>query len=237
MATRVKKFGWVESLTVGLILSLILFLQTHFAIPILSDSTGIEPIIFWFLIAGLLMFLPMILYGLYILDKEGNRFNFVVLSERLRFKKMSKTDWKITVIAFLAIGFLSFAIMEIQKVIFVNVENQPQFMTFEPISDGRYYILLLWFPYWLLNIFGEEFFWRGVILPLQETASKKGWMLNSAAWFLFHLSFGFNLVLTLLPILIILPYVVSRQKNSWIGVILHAGLNGPSFLAISFGLI
>lgn len=37
--------------------------------------------------------------------------------------------------------------------------------------------------------------------------------------------------------LLILPYVVQKTKNTWTGVLIHAIINGPSFLAISFGLL
>lgn len=232
-----KSFGWINSLVLGVILSAILFLQTHLLIPFLSSTTNLESVIFWFIVAGLGMFLPMILYGIYILKNEGLELSKNTFKSRLRFSKMTKQDWLVTLYSFTAIGFLSFVFMELLKLFFNNVSHQPSFMYFEPLTPDRYWILLLWLPYWLLNILGEEFFWRGVILPKQNISGKFGWVMNSVAWGLFHLSFGFNLMITLLPILIILPFAVNRQKNSWIGVILHAGLNGPSFLAISFGLI
>lgn len=59
----------------------------------------------------------------------------------------------------------------------------------------------------------------------------------AAGWGLFHIAFGWQLLLTLAPFLFILSYVVQKTKNSWVGVILHGGLNGPSFLAIALGLL
>jgi len=41
----------------------------------------------------------------------------------------------------------------------------------------------------------------------------------------------------LIPLIFIQSYIVQKTKNSWIGVIMHGGLNGPSFIAICFGLI
>jgi membrane protease YdiL (CAAX protease family) len=84
----------------------------------------------------------------------------------------------------------------------------------------------------------EEFVWRGVLLPRQEQAlGKHACLMNCAGWTLFHLAFGWQLLLVLLPILVVTPYVVQQRQNTWIGVIIHAVLNGPSFLAIAFGLI
>ena len=44
-------------------------------------------------------------------------------------------------------------------------------------------------------------------------------------------------LITLMPLIFIQLYIVQKTKNSWVGVVMHGGLNGPSFLAISFGLI
>jgi len=111
-------------------------------------------------------------------------------------------------------------------------------MSFEPLTAGRYWLLAVWFPYWILNIMGEEILWRGVMLPRQELAfGNKTWIVHGLGWGLFHIAFGWQLLITLLPILFIQSYVVQQRKNSWIGVIVHAGINGPGFLAIAFGLL
>lgn len=62
------------------------------------------------------------------------------------------------------------------------------------------------------------------------------WLANGAGWSLFHVAFGGAVFVALWPILFILPYVVQRRRNTWIGVIVHASPNGPGFLAVAFGL-
>jgi hypothetical protein len=54
---------------------------------------------------------------------------------------------------------------------------------------------------------------------------------------LFHIAFGWQVVLTFIPYIFIQSFIVQKIKNSWVGVIMHGGLNGPSFMAICFGLI
>ncbi len=76
------------------------------------------------------------------------------------------------------------------------------------------------------------------MLPRQDIAFGKGtWILHGVGWGLFHIAFGWQLLITLLPILFIQSYVVQRRQNTWIGVIIHAGINGPGFLAIAFGMV
>jgi hypothetical protein len=74
-------------------------------------------------------------------------------------------------------------------------------------------------------------------MPRQEMAlGRWAWLANGIGWMLFHVAFGGAIFVALWPILFVLPYVVQHRRNSWIGVIVHAGLNGPGFLAVAFGL-
>lgn len=136
------------------------------------------------------------------------------------------------------VGLISGLIMKRLELLIGKFDHSPAFMTFEPLTKGRYWLLLVWVPYWILNILGEEFLWRGVMLPRQEIAfGKYTWLIHGFGWGLFHIAFGWQLLITLIPLIFIQSYIVQRTKNSWIGVIMHGGLNGPSFIAICFGLI
>jgi len=233
-----KKMGLLNSFLIFGIASLALFLETHFLIPFLSEQTGFEPIIFWLIVAGLGIFLPMLVLAYLILRIEGLKIDKNTWQNRLRFKKMNKADWFWSLGSIIMIGILSSAIMKLLEVFIGQVESQPPFMVFEPLTPDRYWILLIWLPYWLLNIMGEEILWRGVILPRQELVFRKTtWLIHGICWSIFHIAFGWQLLLTMLPILFIQSYVVQRRKNSWTGVVIHAVINGPSFIAISFGLL
>ncbi len=233
-----KGIGFSGSLAIFGIAALLLFLETHFLIPSLSKQTGLEPVIFWFIVAGLGIFLPLLIVALIILKNEGLTINKYVWENRLRFKKMTKADWLWSLGGIIAIGFFSLLIMKIFEAFLPRVETQPPFMSFEPLTPDRYWILLLWLPYWILNILGEEILWRGTLLPRQEIVfGKQTWLVHGFFWGIFHIAFGWQLFVTLLPVLFIQSYVVQKRKNSWTGVVIHAAINGPSFLAISFGLL
>ncbi|MCP4146238.1 MAG: CPBP family intramembrane metalloprotease [bacterium] len=217
---------------------MLLLLETWVLIPFLSRQTGLETIVFWFIVAGLGMFLPMLILAYFILKNEGAKIDRNTWKNRLRFKKMNKGDWLWSLGSVVVIGFLSFVIMQTLEAMLGKVESQPPFMAFEPLTPDRYWILLVWLPYWILNIMGEEILWRGVILPGQELVfKKKTWIIHGLCWGIFHIAFGMQLLITLLPLLFIQTYVVQRRQNSWIGVVIHAVINGPSFIAISFGLL
>ena len=73
--------------------------------------------------------------------------------------------------------------------------------------------------------------WRGVVLRGQEAAFEaQAWLVNGIGWLLLHAAFPWQVLVTLAPTTLILPYIVQRRGNTWIGVVIHAGLNGPGFL-------
>jgi len=231
-------FGKRSTVSLFGLTGLVLYLETNYLIPYLAQISGIETIIWWFVVAAFGMFIPLLFIASCFLRQEGELFKPGMWKDRLRFRKMNSGDWIWGIGGIIVIGALSYVIMIVMEKMTGPVDHQPPFMQFEPLATGRYWILAVWLPFWIFNIMGEEILWRGVILPRQEASfGKYAWIVQGFGWGLFHIAFGSQLLITLLPILFILPYIVQKRKNSWIGVFLHAGLNGPSFVAISLGYI
>jgi membrane protease YdiL (CAAX protease family) len=217
--------------------ALLLLVGTQWLIPMLAARTGVEPILFWFLVGGLGVFTPLALIGVMLLIQEGALGRPGLWRERLWFRPMTGADWLWSLAGLVAVGILSSATVAVMTVLHGEVRLHPPFVTMEPLTPGRYWILAVWLPFWLVNILGEEFLWRGVVLPRQEvTFGRWAWLANGFAWLVFHIAFGPILMLVLWPILFILPWIVQRQRNAWIGVAIHGGLNGPGFVAVAFGL-
>ncbi len=235
---KLRKLGFVGSFAIYLSAAMLMFVMTHFLIPYLSKTTGMETIFFWFVVAGAGIFTPLIITGLFILKSEGYKISWQTITGRLRFKRLTSRDLLLTFAGLAAVGILSGAMMKILEMMIGKFDHSPSFMQFEPLSAGRYWLLLVWAPYWITNILGEEFSWRGVMLPRQEIAfGKYAWLIHGFGWGLFHIAFGWQLLVTLIPLIFIQSYLVQKTGNSWVGVILHGGLNGPAFIAICFGLI
>jgi len=236
--TEIKKLGLIGSFAIYVPAAILMYCLTKYLIPYLSEITGQETILFWFIVAGTGIFTPLIVTGIVILRNEGFKITKSTFTGRLRFRKISKSDLLWAVTGLVLVGAISGMTMKGLQLIIGNYNHSPAFMSFEPLTKGRYWLLLVWVPYWILNILGEEFLWRGVMMPRQEIAfGKYTWLIHGTGWGLFHIAFGWQLLITLVPLLYIQSYIVQKTKNSWIGVIMHGGLNGPSFIAICFGLI
>jgi len=234
----ITRLGLTGSFVIYIPAAILMYCLTKYLIRYLCNVTGQETILFWFIVAGLGIFLPLIITGLLILKSEGYTISRKTWIERLRFRKITKRDIVWTLAGLIVVGLLSGLIMKGLELLSGKFDHSPAFMSFEPLTKGRYWFLIVWLPYWILNILGEEFLWRGVMLPRQEIAfGKYTWLVHGFGWSLFHIAFGWQLLITLIPLIFIQSYIVQRRKNSWIGVIMHGGLNGPSFIAICFGLI
>ena len=235
---QLKKFDVVGSFAIYIPAALLMFGLTKFLIPYLSEIMNQEIILYWFIVGSLGIFTPLILTGLIILKFEGFSISKETWIGRFRFRKITRNDLLWCFSGLIAVGLLSGLIMKGLIIINGQFDHSPAFMSFEPLSKGRYWLLLVWLPYWILNILGEEFIWRGVMLPRQEIAfGKYAWLIHGFGWGLFHIAFGWQLLITLILLIFIQSFIVQKTKNSWVGVIMHGGLNGPSFLAICFGLI
>jgi len=91
-----------------------------------------------------------------------------------------------------------------------------------------------------LNIFGEELWWRGYILPRQEKVHGRWtWAIHGLLWLLWHVAFLPWQAFALLPICLFIPYVAQRRQNTWPAVIIHLqnGIVLLLILAMVLGIV
>lgn len=236
-----KPISTTRSLLLFGIPSILFLVICRILIPVLHEKYALHPALSWF-IGGSLVFMPLFLLAFYLTRKDGYQTKLEVFS-RLRLKKMSSRDWKYALVATFAIMLLTGAIMVISKFLHIRfgipeIETTPSFMRFEPFQGNERFLLLVWFIMFFFNILGEELMWRGYILPRQEISSgKPAWLFNALLWTLFHICFGIQLLILLIPILFILPYAVQKTGNTLVGIWIHALVNGPAFILVSLGVI
>lgn len=198
---------------------------------------------------GLLLVAAIVAYKL-----EGRPFTWKALAERFRLKRMSGGDWLYVLALFAAMavfqGLLAFTA---RWLIQFKLFSPPEFLipAVDPrlkqnlVTDvlmgiplkGQWWIAIVYFIALLFNIFGEEFWWRGYILPRQELAfGKWTWVIHGVLWTMFHVFWKWNLI-ALLPSCLALSYVVYVRKNTWIGIITHMMFNSVPLVAIIIGII
>jgi membrane protease YdiL (CAAX protease family) len=204
--------------------AVLLFLATRLAIPALVA-------------AGAVVFGPLLLLAVLLLSAERRLGRPGVWAGRLWLRPMTGGDWLWVIGGFAAVAVLTGGIAAALGRWQGGTNLHPSFMAFEPLGPGRYWILGAWLPFFVLNIAGEEFVWRGFALPRQEAAfGGRAWLVNGLLWLAFHAAFPWQVLLTLVPITLVLPYIAQRRRSTWIGVVIHGGFGTAGFLALAFGL-
>ncbi len=175
---KIKKLGFIGSFAIYIPAAILMYCLTKYLIPYLSKVTGQETILFWFIVAGLGIFLPLIITGLFILKAEGYRISKTTWIERLRFRKITKSDILWCIAGFILVALFSGLIMKGLELLIGKFDHSPAFLSFEPLTKGRYWLLLVWAPYWILNL-GEISFRRGVMLPRQDVVfGMHAWLIH-----------------------------------------------------------
>lgn len=60
--------------------------------------------------------------------------------------------------------------------------------------------------------------------------------MNGLLWAVFHAALGWRIALILLPIEFIVPYVVQKRHNTWLGIFIHGVYNGGGFILVALGV-
>jgi membrane protease YdiL (CAAX protease family) len=212
------------------------FLLLFTLLPLLKANISLNPALYWF-ITGYSLFIPMFVYALTMAKRESGPGQAMTA---LGLRPFNSRDWKYS-IAGLALSFVATGI--IFGGFFMShrwfgtrmLSTTPWFMQMEPFHGPEKLYLLIWLPMFFFNIVGEELLWRGYIQ--NRMAGKYAWLLCSFLWMIFHLPFGPDLMIMLIPVMLIIPYVFHKTKNSLTGIFIHGIFNGPIFIAVALGFM
>ena len=222
--------------------TLMLYVATRYLIPVFN-GWGFHPAISWFTAGGILVFIPIFCLAILNAKKELNTTDRKAILTRLWLTKPDSKDWlwalggALTII--ILTGIIIFIADRAWQTFFGRpLETSPSFMNFDPFQPDQYWIYLIWIVFFFFNIVGEEIMWRGYLLAgMSELYPKTAWIFNAIFWMMFHIPFGIELMIMVLPTFFLVPYLVQKRKNTWIGIIIHAGLNGPGFILVTLGIL
>ncbi len=207
-------------------------------LPWMKQTIPMNPAMYWFT-TGYFLFIPLFLYALVKSGSEGHKGLKKKLAG-LGIRKLSKQEWKYAgggLLATFVCSGLIFGGYTLSGSLFGTgpLKTTPWFMEMVPFQGIEKLLLLVWLPMFFFNIVGEELLWRGYVQ--KRLSGRYSWLLCSFLWLVFHLPFGIDLVILLLPIFIIIPYLFQKTGNTMIGILIHGIYNGPIFVAVALGVI
>lgn len=201
----------------------------------------------------LIPLIVMFIASLIALKMEGYPVNWNSIQERFRLRRMDRTDWVWTAVSFLVmmIGAGIFGVLGQLLVVHGMIPLPEKIPTtlldptvdpanllnifqasLGPNAKGNWGLVVFSLILLAFNIFGEEFWWRGVVLPRQELVhGKNTWIIHGTMWALFH-AFKYWAWLGLLPVCLVLSFVAQKRRNTWPGIITHFLVNGISLFPI-----
>ena len=99
---------------------------------------------------------------------------------------------------------------------------------------GNWTLVWVSFVTLFFNIFGEELWWRGYLLPRQELVhGSSTWIIHGVLWTMFH-AFKYWELAAILPASLALSFVAYKRKNTWPGIFTHLTVNGLGPISILF---
>ena len=242
---------WMAALFFG-IPALVIRILLYLGIPFLMN-TGIRLFEAW-LICTITPLMLLLIAAIVAFRLESPYFSRRAFQERFRLTPLRSRAWLWIVggflVAFLGNGALAFTAQWIASIPLFAPPAALAYLdprTLPHLSYTRFMGVPLLDNWWVLvavllllvvNILGEELWWRGYILPRQELSYGKGvWVVHGLLWTLFHVVFYPWALLSYLPICLTIPFIAQRLKNTWPGIILHFVINGVVLIPITLGIL
>ncbi len=251
-AKSIKPVSLLASIAIFVISFILIFLALYVVIPSMMQA-GISFMV-GYLIFFYLPFVLMFITAFLLLKVEGHKLSWSVIKSRYRLNEIDRKTWMWAagLFAFWLVVLL-FVQPPVSKImarisffappsyfpreINPNLTSSANGMMFGMELSGKWWIILAYFIGWFFNIFGEEFLFRGYLLPRQElTYGKYTWLIHGTMWGFWHLFWKWNII-TLLMTALSLSYVVQKTKNTCVGIIVHGSLNFIPLIMIIVNVI
>lgn len=239
----------------------------YFGLPALLFVAGFWVAMPWFMRLGILPYyayllalgIPLALLlvvSIIWLRLEGRVITWTTVKSRFRLHRMSRKAWLWSVAALIAgsvtgtalFGYLSRFLIDLGVIPIPS--TLPAFMSPTSLTDpmaafdravgglrGNWMPFLAGVVLLVVNVLGEELWWRGVVLPRQELVfGEHAWIVHGLMWAVFHI-FKWWDVLMLVPVCLALAFVCSRLKNTTPGIVIHGVTNGISLVPLLMAIL
>lgn len=248
----VRPLGWWGSLLALVGIAGPLYLTHYVLIPAYVSATG-QPYLVGFLIGWVVTVTAVFVLSLVAFRLEGRPLAGRTFSTRYRLDRMPRLDWlwALVVIGVVLATYLglSWTGEWLAKIPFLaphplmppdmqpgGVDNLVPGRLFGMQLAGQWWLVPLYLFGWVMNILGEEFWYRGWMLPRQEAAfGRRAWAVNGAVFALQHTMQPWN-ILAILPGSLFAAWVVQRRRNTWLTIIQHGLMNLGLFVFLVQGV-
>jgi len=220
------------------------WLGLYLVLPLLVDSgTGIAAAL---CVAFLVPLSLLLLFSILVGRRESKGKGWTELRKRWRLEsiKLSDLGWALLLLVVSLAGYLGLAGTAewlqqnaglVPPEALDLVQTPTTFFGFELL--GNWWVLALHFGILLLNVLGEELWFRGILFPRQEAEhGKKAWLVHGLCYHAFHMFYPWG-VLRLLPESLMYGWIAQRSGSSWPSVISHFLFNGLALIATISGIL
>lgn len=243
--------GWSLSLLYFGLPALALIIGFYVGMPWL-ERRGLTPYMAYMVSMGLPL-LALLIAALVAYRLEGHPWTWRALLARFRYRRMTRADWLWTAGVFAAemgayILFSRLGRWLIETGV-MPMPSLPAFLdpqaiftpeTLDVATGGlrdNWAVFAVSLVVLVINVVGEELWWRGYILPRQALAfGALTWLVHGLLWTLFHAYKWWDLI-GLLPLSLGLSWVVLHRENNTAGLIIHFITNGTGVLSILLGVL
>ena len=235
---NIKPISIWKSLLLFGIPGLAYYVGFYYGMPLCMNTDLPKTFSFFFFMW--LPIVPLLPVSILLFKREQKRQPYLSFKKRFRLKKITKND-----LLWIAGGIvLTFTFEELLTPIsrwqasfslFAPPEHFPSLLN--PLKEavlpmthfygeplhGKWLLILSIIIFHPIGQIGEEFMWRGYILPRQEqNYGTWAWLVNGLMWaYILHFFLRWNFI-AFLPSMLITPFIAQKTKNTWVAVIVHA---------------
>ena len=227
VTVQIKPMPFWQSLILFGVPALLAVLCQYFLWPFLIGVGISEESAYHF--QALVVFMFLLIASLVAYMVEGNSLDWSSFKDRFRLSKMSGREWKWTFGGIIAQALLSLVanLLALQLYSLLNF-HPPEIFPSGPMTNFPLLSFVL-----LMNIFSEELWWRGYILPRQEKQhGRYTWAIHGVLWAFFH-AFKWWAVPFMLFTTWIIPLITQRVGNTTPGIIIHLVINSLGILLMA----
>jgi membrane protease YdiL (CAAX protease family) len=245
-----KQYSLKKILTIWVLSAFPMAILAFVITPILIPTTNLPPlIVYWMaIIIGLIW---QFILSLIILKKDGYDLKWSTIQKRMKYQKPrnpktgKSSYWLfLWVIPFIVLsGLLQSGVgfPDLDSVVVPYFKNLPQYDLSKlatPEYKGALWILGLFIITMLFNYFlGEEFLYRGILLPkMNGVFGKWDWFANGVMFGFYHLHKPQIILSTALLFGFVFAFPAKHFQSSWMTVFIH-GMEGLLGLIIVLGVI